>query len=285
MSGPDGNPEQFKATQRRVWDGVASGWQAWWDVTRQAGQELSNRLIELAHVEPGMRVLDVATGTGEPALTAAQIVGPSGSVLALDASDGMLAVARDRAAAQGLANVEFRQGDAEHAALPDGEFDAILSRWGIFFFLDLVPSLAALRRTLTQRGRFAAAVWGPPDQVPLINLSAETLVKHLGVEPPPEMMGPYRLSDPLTLQRAFAAAGYSDIYTEAVTVAFDFASADDYLAHQQSSSPMLHMLIQRFGPERQAELWEAIKRAVTPYTTQEGRVRLPNVSICVSASR
>ena len=89
--------------------------------------------MELAGVQPGSRVLDVATGYGEPALTAARAAGPEGAVVATDISAQMLAFGRERAAKAGLENVEFVESEAASLDFPEGSFDAAVSRWGLIF--------------------------------------------------------------------------------------------------------------------------------------------------------
>src|ERR1700722_11062341 len=107
------DPQELKNEQRRDWDAAAAGWKKWWPVFERSAQQVSDRLVELAGVGPGARVLDIATGNGEPALSVARRVGPGGRVIATDQSAGMLAIARERAAALGVANVEFREVDGE----------------------------------------------------------------------------------------------------------------------------------------------------------------------------
>lgn len=124
---------------------------------RQAGSDL---LVELARIGPGHTVLDVATGIGEPAVTAAYKVGPTGTVIATDQATLMLAVARERVAALGLTNVEFREIDAEALDFQEPRFDAVLSRWGLMFLPNLTGALANMRRLLKPGGRLARAVWG-----------------------------------------------------------------------------------------------------------------------------
>jgi enediyne biosynthesis protein CalE5 len=111
------DPNQWKARQRQEWDTVAAGWRAWWPTFERSLQVLNDHLIALAHIEAGQRVLDIATGIGEPAVTAARRVGPTGQVVAIDQSPQMLAIARERAAALGLQNVQFRELDAERLHL------------------------------------------------------------------------------------------------------------------------------------------------------------------------
>jgi ubiquinone/menaquinone biosynthesis C-methylase UbiE len=136
--------------------------------------------MELAHVAPGQRVLDVATGIGEPAMTAARWVGPSGVVVAIDQAPQMVAVARERMQAAGIRTVEFIEGDAETVALPLDSFDAIVCRWGLMFFHDPVGTLARLRASLVPGGWLAAAIWGPPERVPMIALPFTVLTGELG---------------------------------------------------------------------------------------------------------
>ena len=109
-------PELLKDRQRRDWDAAAVGWNKFWPVFERAAQHVSDRLVDLARIREGSRVLDVATGNGEPALTAARRTGPGGRVIATDQSEGMLAIARSRAASLGITNVEFRAIDGEKLA-------------------------------------------------------------------------------------------------------------------------------------------------------------------------
>ena len=108
------DPEEYKAGQRQGWNGVANDWQKWWKTFETAGEEVSRHLTELAQIKQGSRVLDIATGIGEPAITAANQVGNSGHVLAIDISSQMLSIAKQRAISLGLQQViEFKEGDAE----------------------------------------------------------------------------------------------------------------------------------------------------------------------------
>ena len=121
---------QYKEGQRQGWDSVADGWQKWWKITETGAEKVSRRLIELAEIKQGSTVLDIATGIGEPAITAAKQVGNSGYVLAIDISSQMLSIAKQRAISLGLEQViEFKEGDAETIDLPSSTFDAALCRW------------------------------------------------------------------------------------------------------------------------------------------------------------
>src|SRR5712691_6749249 len=173
------DPAVFKAQQREQWSNVAQGWRRRWVTFERGAQPLSDRMMELAHVASGQKVLDVATGIGEPAMTAARKVGPSGRVVAIDQAPQMLEVARERMQAAGIETVEFMEGDAEAATLPLDSFDAAVCRWGLMFFHDPVGTLGRLRNSLAPGGWLAVAVWGEPSQVPIISLPFSVFSREL----------------------------------------------------------------------------------------------------------
>src|SRR5439155_15093881 len=106
LSIPSFDPTQYKASQRREWGVSADGWKRHWNIWEQAAQHLNERLVELAWIRPGHRVLDVATGLGEPAFTAARRVGPNGSVVATDLSQASLALRGWEPGGLGWGNVQ-----------------------------------------------------------------------------------------------------------------------------------------------------------------------------------
>jgi ubiquinone/menaquinone biosynthesis C-methylase UbiE len=151
--------KQYKEAERQSWNSVAAGWQKWWEPIERGAEKVSKRLTELAEIKPGSRVLDIATGIGEPAITVAKQVGSNGHILATDISPQMLSVAKQRAISLGLQNViEFKEGDIETLDLPSSAFDATLCRFGLMFLPDLKGGLSNIYRSLLKDGHFAAAV-------------------------------------------------------------------------------------------------------------------------------
>ena len=155
------SPDDLKISsgQKAAWDDSAEGWRRWWPAFERAAQLVNDKLVALAQVRAGSRVLDIATGSGEPALTAARVCGTSGRVVAVDLSAGMLAIARERIDAARLANVELVESDAASLAFDSHSFDAALCRWGLMFMPDLDGVLRGLHRVLKPGARFATAVW------------------------------------------------------------------------------------------------------------------------------
>src|SRR3954451_18622610 len=164
------DPTAFRDAQRNQWNNAASGWKRAVDKMTATTQPVSDRLVELAGIGPGSRVLDVAGGYGEPALTAARRAGPGGHVVATDISAEMLAFGRERAATAGLGNVEFVQSDASSLDFPPASFDAAVSRWGIIFEPDAEAAAGRIRSFLEPGAKIAIASWGEPDQVPFLSI-------------------------------------------------------------------------------------------------------------------
>jgi SAM-dependent methyltransferase len=279
------DPTAFKARQREQWSEVAQGWRRRWATFEQGAQPLSDRLMALAHVAPGQRVLDVATGIGEPALTAARLVGSSGSVAAVDQAPQMLDVARERMQALGIENVEFVEGDAETVALAPDAFDAVVCRWGPLFLQDPVTALARFRASLVPGGWLAAAIWGPPERVPLISLPFRALAGdgEQGLAPPGP--NPFALSEPGALEQVVRDAGFAYVRSETYTMTFAFASVDELLGHLGDVSAPVRAITATMSQERRAAFWERLAEAARAYTDADGVVRLPNDCLLVTGQR
>jgi ubiquinone/menaquinone biosynthesis C-methylase UbiE len=280
---PSFNPEQFKAQQRQMWDNAAAGWQAWWENIERGAQKVSDRLVEMAEIKPGDKVLDIATGIGEPAVTAAKRVKPSGKVVATDISPQMIAIAKSRAKSLDLDSImEFREGDAEKLDLPKSSFNAILSRWGLMFLPNLPATLAEIRKLLIPGGRFAAAVWSTPPKVPFLDLAFSTVRKQINAPPaPPGILGPFSLADPEALMRSFTQAGFKDVRVESFPVTFSFESAQAYTRFQQAVTAPIQAMLANQTEEKRKQVWDAVTDAVSNYTDSHGTVNIDNDVICI----
>jgi enediyne biosynthesis protein CalE5 len=234
-------------------------------------------MLELADIGPGQRVLDVATGPGEPAVTAAHRVGSSGQVIATDLAPQMLALGRERAAELGLENIDFREMDAEALDLPEHSFDVVLCRFGLMYLPDPQVALERLHTLLVPAGRLVAAVWGPAQKVPFIRWPLEVALRVLQVPaPPPQMPGPFSLADPHRLEQLLTRAGFSEVRIEPMLLTAEWASVDDYLRFQQAILTGLNVMLAKFPAEQQAAVWQAIAEIAKQSTTPDGRCRTEN---------
>jgi len=283
-SGTQFNPDQFKAQQRQMWDNVAKGWQAWWETFENGAQKVSDKLVELAEIKPGDRVLDIATGIGEPAVTAARRVKPNGRVVATDISPQMIAIAKSRAESLGLGSMmEFKEIDAEKLDFPKSTFNAVLSRWGLMFLPNLPMALTTIRQLLVPVGRFAAAVWPAPAKVPMLDLPMSTVRKQINASaPPPGTPGPFALADIEALKHSFAQAGFKDVRADTLNITFSFDSPDSFTKfHQQIAAPIQAMLANQ-TEERKNQVWNSVTEAVWSYADSHGRVNLDNEVVVIA---
>jgi len=281
------DPQKFKAAQRQGWDSVADGWKKWWKNIEEGGQVVSDRLVELAEVRQGSRVLDVATGIGEPAVTAARKVGPSGKVTAIDISPAMLAIARERAKQSGLSDViEFQEADAESLGLPASSFDAIICRFGLMFMPDLVSALKTMRSLLVLNGRIAAAVWSSMDRAPSFAIPFEIVTRETETAPPPPgSPGPFSLADTSLLRKKFEQAGFNDIKIESNKMDLNLPSPEEYVDFVRSTAAPLRAMMAALPAARQEEIWNKVVDTARKHAADSstGAVRLTNEVICVSA--
>lgn len=272
-----------KADVQAYWNHAAQVWRKWWKSLGPETQPVSDRLVAMAHLQAGHRVLDVATGLGEPAITAARTVGPQGWVLGVDQAEQMIAFARERAATEGLGNLEFRVLDAEMLDIAERDFDAILSRWGLMFFADLPGGLARLRACLRPGGWLAAAIWAAPEQVPMCSLAGREIRRALpGPFPEPDRLGPFALAEPGLLARRMTEAGFSDVWEEPVTVVSEYHSAEEFAESRRDLCGSTADLLAGCSPEEQERAWQAVIEGARAYQTPGGLVRLENQAICVA---
>ena len=275
---------EVKQQQRLDWDSAAAGWKQWWPVFERAAQHVSNRLVELADVRSGSRVADLATGIGEPALTVARKAGAGGRVVAIDHSQGMLAVARERAAALGLANMEFVVGDIESLQAAPHSFDAAVCRWGLMFVPDLDAAARGIRQALKPGARFATAVWSSPEKVPMISLGADAVRALAGLPPrQPGALDPFRLADTSVMTRVLENAGFTEIRTEELEVVFEFQSADEFTRFRADVSSPFRAVLNQAAPEVREKILRATTEAAARYRLSNGSLRLSNITICIAA--
>ena len=182
------------------------------------------RVIELAGLAPGMRVLDVACGTGVLAIAAADAVKPNGSVVGLDLNPGMLAVASRKAP-----HIDWRESPAEELAFDDATFDAVVSQFGLMFFQDQQRAIREIVRVLRPGGRFAIAVWDSLDRVPGYAAATGLLARLFGDEAAESLRTPYSLGDTEVLAALFSAAGVADVKIATIEAKARYPSVRDWM--------------------------------------------------------
>lgn len=222
--------DRIRDQQRATWDRFSAGWKKWDELILGWLEKVGTAMLDGARLRADSCVLDIASGTGEPALTAAARC-PRGKVVMTDLAEQMLAVAAENAARRGLRNVETRQCDAGALPFPDETFDAVLARFGFMFFPDVLGAARELARVSKPGARVCAAVWDAPEK----NAWATTITGAIGrfvdlPAPPPGSPGLFRCAAPGYMAGVFRDAGLKNVTEQAVSIPLHLADPEQYFS-------------------------------------------------------
>jgi SAM-dependent methyltransferase len=174
----------FRDESLGLWDRMAAGWGRDGDSIWEASRAVGEWMVAAVHPGAGDTVLELAAGPGDTGFAAASLVGDSGRLICTDFAPEMVAVARSRGAALGLANVEYQVLDAERIELDSESVDCVLCRWGYMLMENPALALRETRRVLGSGGRLALSVWGEPADNAWASVPAAVLVNGGWLEPP-----------------------------------------------------------------------------------------------------
>jgi SAM-dependent methyltransferase len=257
-SHPDAKPDW--GNQYRL---VAS--EKWKAKSAAMGQPVTDALVEYAQLRPGMEVLDLASGTGEPAISLASRVGANGHVTALDLSADLLKIAAQRARTRGLNNFTTQQSDAHSLPFPEKSFDLATSRFGVMFFRDPVLALRELRRVLRPGARACFLAWGPFDQ-PYWQSMMGVVHRHVGGPLlQPGGPDPFRFAEPGSLSQILRDTGFNAVEEETKTLPWTWPGPVEEVWEQAQAvavpfRPMLERVRVEKWPQIHADVYAAVRQ-------------------------
>ncbi|RAK70463.1 class I SAM-dependent methyltransferase [Hymenobacter edaphi] len=220
--------ETIREQQKATWNKFSAGWRKWDDFTMDWLRPMGEEIIRRLQIRPTDLVLDVAAGTGEPGLSIAALA-RDGRVVITDLAEGMLAVARDKAADRGISNYETVACDVSELPFPDDTFDAVSCRFGFMFFPDMALAAREMHRVLKPGGRLAASVWGGPAQNAWITTIMGTISRHLQLPAPPAgAPGMFRCAGPGFLPELLRQAGFDHVHEAEITGQLRSSSKEAY---------------------------------------------------------
>jgi len=285
-SAPD--PDEQRAGILDGWEQASAGWGRRAQRVRDWGMPVSTWMIEQLSLQPGMRLLELAAGPGDTGFLAAELIAPGGTLISSDATEGMLEVARQRAADLDLSGVklEFKQLEIEWIDLPTASVDAILCRWAYMLTVDPEAGVREARRVLAPGGRIALAVWDGPDANPWATIPTDALVQGGYIEPIDRGVsaGIFSLADPQRLQAMLEEAGFVDVLVESIDVTREYDRFDKFWDESLELSPSLSVALGRLTDEQRDELRRRAESLAAPFAEGDGAIHLPGTSLVASAS-
>jgi SAM-dependent methyltransferase len=223
------------------------------------GRAVTDALVEFSRPQAGMRVLDLASGTGEPAITLAGRVGAQGQVIGLDLSADLLEIAEKRARDRGLTNFTTQQADAHSLPFADSSFDLATSRFGVMFFRDPELAFRELLRVMRPGARACFLAWGSFEQ-PYWQSMMGVVHRHVGGPLlPSDGPNPFRYAEPGSLSAILRSAGFRDVTEENQTLPWEWPGpAEEVWDYARSVSVPFRAMLERVP----ADLWPRIHAEV-----------------------
>jgi ubiquinone/menaquinone biosynthesis C-methylase UbiE len=271
MKSTSSDPQSSKehASEIERWNAIAEGWHKWTPIMRAWYAPATELMLDLARIDPGSRVLDIAAGDGDQSLEAAGRVGTSGYVLAIDRANKLLVIAEQSAKEAGLSNLETRLMDGENLTLPDASFDAVICRFALMYFNDPVLGLQGIKRVLKQGGWISLVVYGENGS-PEFSLALSTVRRWIGIVNQETKAAAHSLGTPGVLEQTLTTAGYSTIEVHALTLPVRMDSAAKCVDYLQNTSPTLRELLLPYSPESRNDAWQAVTKALSEFEGPNG---------------
>jgi SAM-dependent methyltransferase len=274
----------------REWRESAPYWDKYRDIIRAMFMPLTHALIEDARIVKGRTVLDVAGGSGEPSLTIAETVGPSGSVTCTDFAAEMVEVAKAAAARRGITNVTFRQCSADSLPFADNTFDVAVSRLGAMFFPDPLAGLSEMLRVVKPGGSVGLVVWGAAELNPFFSVTSEVVSRY--VEPAPEEApiddtgpGAFRFAESGKLAGLLKDAGAVEVRERILKseVAAPVA-LEDYWEMRSEISDTLRSKLASLSDEQRAQVAKEVQHAAAPFFPNN-QMKFPSETLIVTGQK
>ena len=279
------NLKTIKQQQRDNWNALSDVCLKWEELFEIGAKSVNKTLFEQVNLKEGQRVLDIATGIGEPALSASSIVGHRGKVVGIDIAESMIEIAKQRGANQ--KNLEYMVLDAE-AIDYKKQFDVVLSRFGLMFLPNVNYVFEKIYAALNSEGSLAFSVWDTPDKVPMVSLAFGIIVRELELPPPPKgQPNPFSMSDPKSVTSVLRNIGFSNINLQKVTVPFVFGSIDEFLRYSDDLLPpaIKTLINSRFSFDEITIIWDKIRDIALQYENSDGTLTLNCSAVCICAEK
>jgi SAM-dependent methyltransferase len=270
-------PDDFRAQSRKHWGEQAEGWEATRDTMRTNTMPVSAWMIDAIDPQPGQTLLELAAGTGDTGLLAAELVEPGGTLISSDFSPEMLQVAQRRADELGVRNARFKQIDADTSFdIEAASIDGVLCRWGYMLMADPDNALRETRRVLRPGGRVALASWADPEANAWQAVPGRELVQRGLLEPPqPGTPGPFAWAEPGYIATLLDAAGFTEHHVEPLDFTFDYRSPADWWQTLLACSNRMSTAVAAAPDDVVDAIAERLDEVAEDYRQPDGALHIP----------
>lgn len=263
--------DQLTEQQRRAWNKFSPGWKKWDDFVMQRLRPIGEKLLEVSELEDDYLVLDVATGTGEPGLTAATLVS-SGEVVGTDLAEDMVAIANENALSRGIINYKAQVCDACALPFKDNYFDTIICRHGVMFFPNPVVGLKEFTRVLKPGGRVAVSTWSAPEKNPWATTIQGIINNMLELDPPPaDQPGLFRCAKTDYLINALTESGLKEVQATEINGQAVHSSSDHYWGFMTEVAAPVAKALSNVDETIRQQIKKEVDKAVSDYT-KDGKI-------------
>lgn len=260
------------AAIRSQWDAAAGGWDAQGPSLQDWLRQPTALMLEMAGVQPGQRVLDVAAGAGDQTLDLALRVGPAGQVVATDLSPALVERLRANVRQAGIGTVEARVVDAQEQMAEEGAFDAAVCRLGLMLMPDPGRALTAISAALKPGARICAMVFAGPAENACVRTLMAVALRHAGL-PPRDPFAPgslFSLGRAEALAHLFRAAGLEEVVVTRVEAPFRLPSARDYVTFAREAAAPVRAVLDPLSPEVCERAWFEMEAELARFASPEG---------------
>jgi len=230
------NLQAISDLQKKTWDTVSTGWKKWNDFTMDFLKPMGEAIIKALDIKSNDVVLDIASGTGEPAFSIAAIA-KNGQVYATDLSEEMLSIARTYADERNISNIEFKAANVSDLPFKNNFFDKISCRMGFMFFPDMQLATNEMFRVCNNGGKAAISVWAAPEKNDWSTTMTKALSKHIEMpKPSTDALGMFRCAEPGFIKKLFTNAGFKNVKEEKISGKIDFETSQNYWLNRTEMS-------------------------------------------------
>jgi ubiquinone/menaquinone biosynthesis C-methylase UbiE len=267
------DPVKYKNTTHDQWQAAAEAWYRWSPTLNQWLCNATEKMLEIAGITTGHRVLNIAAGAGEQSITTAKKVGPAGFVLATDISPNILKYAKAMAQEASVNNIEIKVMHGENLTLEDETFDAVISRVGLIYFPDQQKALKEMRRVLKVGGKVTAIVYSTPEKNKFFSVLV-SIIRNRAKLPPhlPGQPGPFSLGAEGVIEKAFSQAGFKNVKAVRIDSPLMLSSAKECVRFERESFGALHQMLSGLSDAEKESVWAEIEKELQTFESENGFV-------------